>query len=495
MPAGAPVADPLNDPDLLALAADHWWVEAYLPGSGWTDLDPSFPSAGPGDVFVASTATDGTDRIASLPVDQQHTISVRLKVEQYSTFPISGANLVESYPLEVTFPTAQVAGKRLTFAHFVASEGQGGVFSNVIHTYTPYFLIEENNIAYEGDPFQDFISNFPLSSEFTTAEWVEYEITDPDGNSESFTRTVKDLIGADARLSGGALSLTADLNSRPFALLDDLYVNWVLPNKVTDWAHTRWTLGLLPRMVEIAQHGQEMLVIAASGGPNDELTPEQIAAFSAARTQVVFSSERLLTDIGLDFAWQADRTLSAIETGLQTKLYYDSPRVFTVASVGDPTVAVTSTVDLRRTTARAIVYPDQAETAEFTAQWVKGLAESNLEGQVLEAVEGGLALTTWRIFDEMAVQGIPPVLLSPDDLDQLDIYPFSSLTQAYVATALAAGQSVLIPSEPVNIDGEEVFAWWEIDPETGETVSVGEDGLHTAALILPDRRADCRSRD
>ncbi len=482
LPTGTAIADPLNDPDILALVADHWWVEAYLPGLGWTDLDSSFPSAAPGDVFVTSFATDGTDRIAALPATQQHTISVRLKVEQYSVFPVGGSNLVESYPLETTFPTAQLAGKRLTFAHFVTSEVQGGVFSNVIHTYTPYFAIEENGIAYQGDPFQDFLSNFPLSSEFTTAEWIEYEITDPDGNSESFTRTVKDRIGADTRLSGGALDLAVDLNSPPFALLDDLYVNWVLPNNVTDWAHTRWTLGLLPRMVEIAQHGQEMLVLGSEVEPGQALTPEQTAAFSAARTQIILSSERLLTDVGLDFAWEADQTLGSIESGMQTRLFYDSPRVFTVSSVGDPLVTVTTTVDLRRTTAQAIVYPGQAETAALSAQWGKGLAESYLEGQVLEAVLGEPALTTWRVFDEMLSQGIPPVLLSPADLDQLEIYPFSSLAQAHVATALAAGKSVLIPAEPVDVDGEVVFAWWEVDPSTGETVSVGENGLHPSAL-------------
>jgi hypothetical protein len=34
----------------------------------------------------------------------------------------------------------------------------------------------------------------------------------------------------------------------------------------------------------------------------------------------------------------------------------------------------------------------------------------------------------------------------------------------------------------VTIDGEPTFAWWEIDPVTGETISVGENGLHPAAL-------------
>ncbi|HEY0739779.1 MAG TPA: transglutaminase-like domain-containing protein, partial [Herpetosiphonaceae bacterium] len=35
IPAGTEVSDPANDAKLLAEAQDHWWVEAYLPGSGW----------------------------------------------------------------------------------------------------------------------------------------------------------------------------------------------------------------------------------------------------------------------------------------------------------------------------------------------------------------------------------------------------------------------------------------------------------------------------
>ncbi|MFQ5422169.1 MAG: transglutaminase domain-containing protein, partial [Anaerolineae bacterium] len=86
------IADPLNDPALLAIAQDHWWVEAYLPGSGWTDLDPAFPGTAVGDA-PATPATDGTDQIAELPDNLRHHITIRLKVEQYSTFPIGGSNL------------------------------------------------------------------------------------------------------------------------------------------------------------------------------------------------------------------------------------------------------------------------------------------------------------------------------------------------------------------------------------------------------------------
>jgi hypothetical protein len=81
IPRGTEVADPANDPQLLAETADHWWVEAYLPGLGWRDFDPCFASAGVDDVFVESIAADGTDRIAEVPDDLRHKVTMRLKVE------------------------------------------------------------------------------------------------------------------------------------------------------------------------------------------------------------------------------------------------------------------------------------------------------------------------------------------------------------------------------------------------------------------------------
>jgi transglutaminase-like putative cysteine protease len=62
----ARAADPVNDAALIALASDHWWVEAYLPGSSWTNLDPTYPQATVGQAF-ATPLNDGTDRAADVP--------------------------------------------------------------------------------------------------------------------------------------------------------------------------------------------------------------------------------------------------------------------------------------------------------------------------------------------------------------------------------------------------------------------------------------------
>ncbi len=479
LPAGIELADPVNDAALIDLASDHWWVEAYLPGAGWTDLDPTFPQADVGQSF-AVPASDGTDRSAAVPDGEHHTLRVRLKVEQYNAFPVGGVNLSSFYALDQTFDVSDLASKRVTLGHLVSESLAGGVFSSLTRTYTPYLGIEDNNQGFQGDTFQDYLTNFPLSSKFTTAEWLEYELHSPDGQVESFSREVKDLIGPATRRLGGGLSLALNTSSEPFFQPEDQYVNWILPNTVSGWALRRQSAGVLDKITTLGTTSQHLLEIAARLDPSDVLTGDDLQAYLDGRSQAASVSEYLLTRIGLDFAWQADNYQAQIEAGLHTRLYYDSPRVFTIASVGDPTEAVTTTVDLRHTTAQTLVYPGQAASAGRVAQWVKGLSESSLEGQALEDATGQPAVTSARVFDEMALQGIAPVLIKPGDYGLLDSYDFTPDTLAHVLEALEAGKLVLIPSRAVMVDGSPVFSWWEVDPETGETVSVGENGLHSA---------------
>ena len=135
VPDDAATSDPLNDPDLLATVQDHWWVEAYLPGSGWTDLDPSFPVATIGASF-ATPVGDGTDQIAELPDAVRHKINLSLEVEQYSAFPVSGSNLSTLTPMAVSIPSVETSGEPISLGFIVDTETPGGfVFGNIHQIY------------------------------------------------------------------------------------------------------------------------------------------------------------------------------------------------------------------------------------------------------------------------------------------------------------------------------------------------------------------------
>ncbi|MCB0114319.1 MAG: hypothetical protein KDD84_09525, partial [Caldilineaceae bacterium] len=477
-PAEVAAAAPVNDADLIAIAQDHWWVEANLPGQGWTNLDPSFPGAAVGDSFASGGQFDG---VAAVPAVMQHTITLSLTVEQYTAFPTNGTFLTEFSPLFGTFPTAQVAAKRVTFGQFVEDGGvAGGVFGSRQIIYQPYFGIEENNDAVLGDPFQDLLTNFPFGTQATTAIWIEYEITDLDGNSETFRRPIKDLLGADVRKNGGQPNLSIDAtNSQPFLQPDEQYVHWVLPNAVPEWAYKRQAVTALDPLLEIGDIGRQVLDMIPDLG--DSYTADQIDILIRTAGLQVSANRQQLALIGLDFARQSDAVLADLEKGLRTELFYTTPRIFAVgAKLEDE--GMSANVDLRTTRVDAVVHPGQSPRAAGTAQWIKGLVEAYLEGAALETMSAEQAVSAARIFAEMAAADIEPVLFHPEDIDLLVHYPYSADGKAYMIEALTAGKSVLAPSAPVTIDGAPELAWWQVDPVSGETISVGENGLHPSAL-------------
>lgn len=473
LPDGTELADPINDPDLISLVQDHWWVEAYLPGSGWTDLDPSFASAVPGDVF----ATPGNnDQIAEIPDTLRHKVTFALEVEQFDSFPISGANLTRFIPITTTFNTVELASKSLTIGHLIESDGLGGmVYNTISHIYVPYFAIEDKNTLYLGNEFQDILSSFPLSSRYTTGEWLAITIEDVDGNQESFTRTLKDTIGFDARLNGGNVSVTPPIDNAAFITPMDVFVVSIFPNNLKDQElFSRQTEGMLTINQEMAQAAQTILYLGTSPTPEEQAAAQK----SAADYQLYFSKQ--LSILAYDFAKTADTEMSAIEESLRVKLYYDQPRIIINTSQTSNTSDVTiQSMDLRSTYAQAIVYPGQSISAEFTAQWTKGLIESRIEGEAIQDITGTPPKTTFRLFEAMQEQEIDPILITPENIDWLNLYNLEPSSYAYAVEALMDGKSILIPTESVELDGELTLGWWEFDPNTGETIGVMKDGLHS----------------
>jgi uncharacterized membrane protein len=475
LPDGTQTADPLNDPALINRVADHWWVEAYLPGQGWTNLDPSFPTAQPGDIF-ATPSGSGSDRVAALPGSLSYTVQLELQVEQYSQFPIGGANLTTFTPLSASYTLAQLASKSLTIGHVTVTEAQGGApFTTVTHTYSPFFTIAGEDLLTYGDEFQDLLSNFPLASHFTTAEWLVFTLTSPDGNQETFKRELKDLIGLDARLFGGNPVIALPADNRAFTSFDDAFATWFLPNQLGNVQYARRQQADNARAVIAAAQ-------AADAVPNPLVTAEDKDLWRQGALQYFLARNQQFALAGLEFAKMADPAVQDIESNLRVKLFYDQPRLIITSSASQPDGSVETSIDLRSTKAAAIVYPGQAAQAELSAQWIKGVVESYYETEVAARLAGTIPVSVARLFDALHAEGDQPVLITPNSMDMLDLYHPDRQAVAYARQALLEGKNILIPPGPVLLDGEEIVGWWEMDPQTGEAISVLENGQHTAAL-------------
>ncbi|MEO6063312.1 MAG: FG-GAP-like repeat-containing protein, partial [Thermoflexales bacterium] len=481
VPAGAPVSDPLNDAALLAEAGDHWWVEAYLAGA-WTDLDPSFAAATPGATFQTSTAGDGTDRIAEVPDAQRHKVTVRLKVQKYNNY-LGG--LQDFYPISRTFASVEVAGKPVALAHVVnAQVVNGAVFANNIVDYTPYFIVGDDTSTAEivvGAPFQDLVSNFASVTNLHVAEWLQFDLREPGGATRTFEREVIDLIGYDKRQNGGAISFASGSQSQPMVQTTDMFSTWFWSGRVPFEALQR-TRALAINLTP--QFSADLTTINTLQYVTPR-APEQEAQYTEAQSRMQLNIAARLALVGLTFAVRADDALAYFGAATEVKAYYAAPRIVSVGSLTGISATVNSdafTIDLRRTSARAVGRPGQSAEAPYALQQMKGYLESQYEQDALEEAAGLPAISTARVISQALALGVPLVRIDDTLLDELADLSLSDQARARITSAVVAGKEVLVPTEGISISGRLRYAWFESDRLTGEMVGVMENGLHTAAI-------------
>ncbi|MBN1314433.1 MAG: hypothetical protein JXA42_03160, partial [Anaerolineales bacterium] len=485
IPPGADLADPANDPQLLEETMDHWWVEAYLPGLGWTDLDPCFENAGVGQTFYASLAVDGTDQIAEIPDSLRHKVTVTVKAENYYLLNIGNNGLAYEYPLVHTLNTVELTGKSVSLGHVVNTTIQGGLlFYNLWHTYEPYLVIGDFETIIEGEAYEDLISNFPFGTIIHTAEWLLFEVRDPDGNVETYQREIVDRIGYDFRQNGGNLNLGEQVGDDPMLSPLDSYTTLFAPGSVPADAFQRMVSGIQQDAVSL----QAALVEAEELEATQSPTPEEQAAIQQLERQRWEAMNRVGTFVLMTYYSISDQAQQERDDLMLSSAYPDSPRIaiFSCQAETGEEPGMTLAIDLLENDVRILAGPRQNQEAAWSSRFIRGLFDTTLEGQILEqTITGPSALSvrsTHAILSKAQEEGIPFQWITVENLNVLSALNLSSEAKSRILDAVYAGKSVVTPVSMVTMNGEETVAWYEIDPVTGETIGVSEDGLHPSLM-------------
>lgn len=481
VPPGTPTSDPANDATLLSETEDHWWVEAYLPGQGWQDLDPSFAAGAIGHSYVsdANVATDGTDRIAEVPDVQRSKVTMRVKVETYAPATFTESNLSYSYPLEHTFNSEELVGEPVTLQHLVHHEVvTGGVVAIDLHewTYTPYLVVAGQVI--QGTPFDELRSFFPFGTHLPTAEWLDFEVHDPNGHVYTDERTIMDNVGYAPRHVGG------DINEAPpaegtFVNENSSYSTLFAPSAVPASA-----IGAdYPRLVQAIADGQkadaQLQTLSNSGQINDQLPTFRQAQQTIQDAARLSQQSRLLM-----FAALSDYSTHRLDADLLTRSYAASPRILMTSWEHDTNGNTDKVLlDLRRDDLRTVVSPAQAGQAIVSFNLARGLSETTAESTALGQGSAQEPVGVASVFTEARRQSIPLIIVTSSNLAPLAGLLISADAKARIMGELQHPQNlILVPSRPVLINGQPQTGWLIINAITGQVVDEMESGQHQSLV-------------
>ncbi|MFO7536907.1 MAG: transglutaminase domain-containing protein, partial [Chloroflexota bacterium] len=474
IPAELDVSEPTADPQILAEAGDHWWVQAYLNGQ-WLDLDPSFPQAAPGEVF-ADTLLETMDE---LPDALRHRVTVQVEVETYNMFLFG---LQRTIQLDHTFRSVELAGNPVTLGHLVDTDVQAGLISYYEQrTYIPYLLLDDEIV--EGTPFDEIMSSIfgALINRIVTAEWLLFTLQHPDGSSQTYRREIADLIGFENRQTGGSIQFEFESGSTPSFLNEQSsYTSLVGAATVPESVIPAFYPQVVAAMADMHEANEAAQAALNSDAPESEklahLRQAQLAFSQVARLS---QQMHLLT-----FAAASDFGSQQLGNAFLVKPYFDTPRILITSWEWDEANDVRRVYfDLHRDDIRTVAYPGQAWEGLMAFNYARGLQEIALESTLLEEMAAESATSVHAVFREAKLAGIPLVALTAVDREELARLEISAEAKARISETLQEEQNtVIVPAQMVTINGQTTVGWIVIDEVNGRTVDMMENGQRLAAI-------------
>jgi uncharacterized membrane protein len=479
VPAGTQTSDPANDTQLLSQTESHYWFQ-FNPGSGMTDADPLKAGATIGQTFTSPTGT-----FAEVPDNLREKTEITLNAEMYSQAGgifgalLGGSGLTTSTVLDKTFNDVDLVGRPLSIGNFVSTSKFNAFFlQSTTNTYSPYIAVGDEALPMSqqaepirGTDFQEVLTDFPFGSSALTGLFLNVTLSGPNGPSESYDRTLFDRIGFAARQAGGG-SVAIDPNAPP-ALSDlDVFTLNVLPGMAN------------PRPAPILTNEVTQLQTQLRQDQSQGTLPPETATL---QRQFMVAFTRLET---LAYLEVSEELTAQLETVSSVVAYFARPRLTLFYSRVEQ-AAQNSTaafaIDLRRDTIEAAAFPGQNVQSAPAFEFTRGVLENGLEHELAtrlasQSAQPATVVSTLDVFRSAKDQGIGLITIGPADLATLDSRDYSAEAKARITLALTQGKSIVVPTQSVLLGGVRTVAWFEVDPTTGESIGVTEDGGHQGII-------------
>jgi hypothetical protein len=456
--------------DLAKEAQDHYWVQ-YQKDRAWIDLDPSFADAKPGQVFARAGKTFET-----LPDEVCHWVELRLRLEEYPIYLQKDTPAKPQDRVVLTFKTraAALSGLDVALVHQPenwqgpSEDLQSALASALKETgrFKPVLL--HGSKWSPGEPFRVAVptgkgiggvggllagQGTRTPTPIVTAEWIEFDFIQPGGRKETVVREVFDLAGPARRAEKKHLAAGE------------------VRKLTSDEAATRTGPGIYS--------------LVFTTGTISGAHLRQVKETSARKKGEPPEIGRVLHRLGLSFFMFADavRTPWQESDGTGVRWYPASGRVV-ITEMSKRQGHLRLAMDLRWNPRRVIALNTSAEDV-FHAQVSRGVIDGTTERILVGFLSDetlfkkGLwprVVSTSSVMEESQRLGIAQQVLTPKTA-RVDA-KVSPETAARLRGELDRGWWVVVPEREVKMGTRERLAWWRVDPRSGETVGVTDEGLH-----------------
>lgn len=453
----------------IASLQDHWWVQVQ-DGNRWADLDLF---VGDGTSSVALTTQYETFSLTDLSPDLYHQVTIRVVEEQWS----DGATKERS-AFEYSLRPAEVIGQPIVLqiipAGWISDSAPAMQTLSDIPSALKFdqwaagLVVDGKNVASgvlrdSGENSAPSSGLFGLGaaldstmsegrhaarpSHVLTATWIEYEIRIPGKMPRVLRRTIFDLLGPTGRSAHTdhfeldekkklARSLALSMKTEILPMVCQLSPEFVahLTSAPFDADKELLSAVLRPEFSPDSDELKQMFKRAV---------PPASALVGLAYTR--FEHERAHHDIFLDEPNILSRHRYLITTS--NGIAFDDAIDIVNNDVG---VSLSS--------------PDA-----FAIRLEQGVRDTNSEALLFG---GGAIANTGEAYTESQNW----VTITPNDRTNVESVRFTDDVRKLVSEEIEDGQFVVVPSAPIHRSREEYVGWWRIDPKTGTTLGIAQNG-------------------